>query len=237
MFGPSLSTSEMDRPWSGAVEGVAAVVNAVSLYLESRSVSIGEIHVHAARRVAEAAQEHAVARLVHLSGIGSDPRSSSPYIQARGVGEVAVRDAFPAVAVVRPSAMFGHGEGLITAFVNVTRLPVDDVAEAAARLVTGDADREPIYERGGPDVITYRELVELTLRATSRRRPRVPVPFAVWEAIAAGARMLTSPPITEGQVALMKKDNVASPDLPGFGSLGMEPRSLGAELDRRIGHS
>ena len=49
--------------------------------------------------------------------------------------------------------------------------------------------------------------------------------------------MLTSPPITEGQVALTKKDNVASPDLPGFGSLGIEPRSLGAELDRRIGHS
>ena len=72
--------------------------------------------------------------------------------------------------------------------------------------------------------------------AGSRPRPLVPVPFAVWEAMAAGARLLPSPPITEGQVALMKKDNVASPDLPGLGALGINPHPLGAELDRRTDH-
>lgn len=231
-----------------AVEGAAAVVNAVSLYHESRSVSFDEIHVDAARRVAEAARKHGVARLVHLSGIGSDHRSSSPYIRARGAGEVAVRDAFPAVAMVRPSAMFGPDEGLLTALLNVTRSPVvplfghgvtrlqpvfvGDVAEAAARLVTDDAHPEATYEFGGPDVLTYRELVELTLRATGRRRLLVPVPFAVWKAMAAGGQLLQSPPITEGMVALMTRDNVASPDLPGLGTLGIEPRSLGAEFDR-----
>ena len=149
--------------------------------------------------------------------------------------------------------MFGPSEGLISALLNVTRLPVvplfgqggtrlqpvfvGDVAEAAARLVTGNAHPEPIYEFGGPDIITYRELVELTLHATGRRRPLVPVPFAVWKAMAAGARLLPSPPITEGQVALMTRDNVASPDLPGLGTLGIEPRSLQAELDRRIRRS
>ena len=234
-----------------AVEGAAAVVNAVSLYRESGDVSFSDIHVDAARRVAEAAREHGVARLVHLSGIGSDPGSSSPYIRARGEGEVAVRDAYAAVTVLRPSAMFGPGDPLITALLHVTRLPVvplfgrgdtrlqpvfvGDVAEATARLVTGSADPEPIYELGGANVMTYRELVELTLRATGRRRPLVPVPFAAWEAIAAGARILPSPPISEGQVALMKKDNVADPDLPGLGTLGIEPRPLGSELDRRTG--
>lgn len=235
-----------------AVEGAAAVVNAVSLYRESRNVSFSEIHVEAARRVAEGAREHDVARLVHLSGIGSDPASSSPYIRARGEGELAVRDAFAAATLFRPSAMFGPDDPLITALLHVTRFPVvplfghgntrlqpvfvGDVAEATARLVTGNAAPEPIYELGGPDVIIYRELVELTLRAAGRRRPLFPVPFAVWDAIAAAARLLPSPPITEGQVALMKKDNVASPDLPGFGNLGIEPRPLRAELDRRTGH-
>ncbi len=232
-----------------ALEGAAALVNAVSLYLESRSVSFGEIHVDAARRVAAAAQEHGVTRLVHLSGIGADAGSTSPYIRARGAGEFAVRNAFPTASVVRPSAMFGPSEGLITALLNVTRLPVvplfgrggtrlqpvfvGDVAEAVARLVTGNAHPEATYEFGGPDVLTYRELVELTLRATGRRRPLVPVPFAVWKAMAAGARLLPSPPITDGQVALMTRDNVASPDLPGLSALEIEPRSLGAEYDRR----
>jgi NADH dehydrogenase len=234
-----------------AAEGAVAVVNAVSLYREGRDVSFREIHVDAARRVAEAVRARGVARLVHLSGIGSDPASSSPYIRARGDGEVAVRDGFAAATLLRPSAMFGPDDPLITALLHVTRLPavplfghghtrlqpvfVGDVAEAAARLATGDGAPEPIYEFGGPDVITYRELVELTLRATGRRRPLVPVPFAVWEAIAAGARLLPSPPITEGQVALMRKDNVASLDLPGLGTLGIEPRPLGIELDQRTG--
>jgi uncharacterized protein YbjT (DUF2867 family) len=234
-----------------AVEGAAAVVNAVSLYHESRDVSFSQIHVDAARRVAAAVREHDVPRLVHLSGIGSNPDSSSPYVRARGQGELAVRDAFAAATLLRPSAMFGPDDPLITALLKATRLPmvplfghgdtrlqpvfVGDVAEAAARLVTSDADPQPTYEFGGPDVLTYRELVELTLRATARRRPLVPVPFAVWEAMAAGARLLPSPPITEGQVALMKKDNLASPDLPGLGALGIEPCPLGAELNRRAG--
>jgi uncharacterized protein YbjT (DUF2867 family) len=239
------------RAVARAVEGAAAVVNAVSLYRESRNVSFSEIHVDAARRVAESAREHNVPRLVHLSGIGSDPGSSSPYIRARGEGEVAVRDAFTAATLFRPSAMFGPDDPLITALLHVTRLPVvplfghgntrlqpvfvGDVAEAAARLVTGHAYPEPIYELGGPDVFTYRELVGLTLRATGRRRPLVPVPFAVWEAMAAGAQLLASPPITEEQVALMKKDNVANGDLPGLGTLGIEPRQLEAELKQRTG--
>ena len=198
-----------------AIAGAAAVVNAVSLYRESRNVGFSDIHVDAARRVAEAAREHGVARLVHLSGIGSDPGSSSPYIRARGEGEVAVRDAFTAVTILRPSAMFGPDDPLITALLKVTRLPivplfgggdtrlqpvfVGDVAEASARLVAGDAEPEPTYEFGGSDILTYRELVELTLRATGRRRPVVPVPFAVWEAMAAGAQFLPTSPITEGQ--------------------------------------
>ena len=94
-----------------AVEGAGAVINAVSLYRESSSVSFGEIHVDAARRVAEAAQEHGVARLVHLSGIGSDPRSSSPYIRARGAGEIAVRDTFPPWRWFAPARCLAPAKG------------------------------------------------------------------------------------------------------------------------------
>jgi NADH dehydrogenase len=65
----------------------------------------------------------------------------------------------------------------------------------------------------------------------------VPVPFAGWDALAAMARLLPSPPITEGQVALMRRDNVANPALPGLAALGVEPVSLRAELDRRLGRA
>jgi NADH dehydrogenase len=149
--------------------------------------------------------------------------------------------------------MFGADDALLTTLIEVTRLPavplfgrgdtrlqpvsVEDVAEAASRVLLEMPEPAPLYELGGPDVLTYRELVRLVLRATGRRRPLVRVPFAGWDALAAVAGLLPSPPITEGQVALMRRDNVANPALPGLAAFGIEPVSLQAELDHRLGGS
>lgn len=239
-----------DAAVAAAVEGAGGILNAVSLYAETRAVSFADIHVDGARRVADAARRHGAERLVHLSGIGSDPGSPSPYIRSRGEGEHMVRAAFPAATLFRPSAMFGPDDALLTALLDITRMPaiplfgrgtvrlqpvhVGDVAEAAARVLTGEPAPAPLYELGGPDAFSYRALVGTVLRATGRRRPLVPVPFAAWDALAAGSSLLPSPPITEGQVALMRKDNLADPALPGLAALGIGPRPLADELERRL---
>ena len=234
-----------------ALGGADAAVNAVSLYVESRDATYQAIHVDGAGQLARAAAEAGLHRLVHISGIGSDARSTSAYIRARGEGEDAVRAGFAGATILRPSVMFGPDDAFLTTLVGlVQRLPVvplfgdgstwlqpvhvDDVAAAVAIVLTASDPPGPAYELGGPEVLSYRALLERVMRHIGRRRPLLPVPFPLWDALAAACRLLPSPPLTEGQAALMRQDNVASPGLPGFGALGIDPAPIEAELRRRV---
>jgi NADH dehydrogenase len=232
-----------------AIRGAGAVANAVALYVEHGGATFRTVHFDSARRVAEVAAAEGAARLLHISGIGSDPKAASPYVRFRGLGEVAVREAFPEATVFRPSVIVGAGDAFLTTLSRLVRhvpvLPlfgtggtrlqpaaVGDVAEAAATALVGPDRRPGVHELGGPQVQTYRELVELVVRHYSRRSLLLPVPFLVWEGLAAASRILPAPPLTEGQVALMKRDNVADPALPGLESLGVTPTPV-AEVLRR----
>ena len=232
-----------------AIRGAGAVANAVALYVERGGATFRTVHLDGARRVAEVAAAEGAARLLHISGIGSDPNAASPYVRFRGLGEVAVREAFPGATVFRPSVMVGAGDAFLTTLSRLVRrvpvLPlfgaggtrlqpayVGDVAEAAATALAGPDRRPGVHELGGPQVQTYRELVELVMRHYGRRRLLLPVPFPVWEGLAAASRVLPAPPLTEGQVALMKRDNVADPALPGLETLGVTPTPV-AEVLRR----
>jgi NADH dehydrogenase len=234
-----------------ALDGADAAVNAVSLYVERRDATYQAIHVEGAGRLARAAAEAGIDRLVHISGIGSDARSTSAYIRARGEGEDAVRADFPRAKILRPSVMFGPDDAFLTTLVSlVQRLPVvplfgagstrlqpvhvQDVATAVMILSTGPDPSAPTYDLGGPEVLSYRALLERIMRHIGRRRSLLPVPFPLWDALAAACRVLPSPPLTEGQVALMRQDNVAGPGLPGFGALGIDPAPIEAELRRRV---
>jgi NADH dehydrogenase len=233
-----------------ALDGADAAVNAVSLYVESRDATYHAIHVDGAGYLARAAAEAGPHRLVHISGIGSDSRSTSAYIRARGQGEDAVRAGFPGATILRPSVMFGPDDVFLTTLIAlVQRLPivplfgdgstrlqpvhVEDVATAVAILLTASDSPAPIYELGGPEILSYRALLEHVMRHLGRRRPLLPVPFPLWDALAAACRLLPSPPLTEGQVALMRQDNAADPGLPGFGVLRIGPAPIEAELRRR----
>lgn len=239
------------RSVQAALDGADAAVNAVSLYVESRDASYRSVHVEGAGRLARAAAEAGVDRLVHISGIGSDARSTSAYIRARGEGEDAVRADFPGATILRPSVMFGPDDAFLTTLVGlVLRLPVvplfgdgstrlqpvhvDDVAAAVAIVLAASDPPGPAYELGGPEVLSYRALLERVMRHIGRRRPLLPVPFPLWDALAAACRLLPTPPLTEGQVALIRQDNVANPGLPGFAALGIDPTPIATELRRRV---
>ncbi len=231
-----------DRSVIAAVAGVEAVVNAVSFYVESGHQTFRSVHVTAAARVARLAREAGVERLIHVSGIGSDAGSSSPYIRSRGEGEMVVREAFPSVALIRPSVMFGRGDAFVTPVARMLRrLPifplfgrgqtqlqpahVEDVAEAIAR-ASQTAQPRMYYELGGPGIYTYRALLQMLARHLGRKPILVPIPFGLWFALAYIAEMLPQPPITRNQVELMQIDSVASPGAPGFDDLQISPTSL-----------
>lgn len=228
-----------------ALSGAWGAVNAVSLYHERGNATFQAIHVAAAGRLAAAARRKGVERLVHLSGIGADPAARSPYVRSRGAGERAVLDAFETASIFRPSALFGGGAGLLDSLATVVRraplvplfgrgetrlqpVHVEDVAEAARIVLLDRRAPRPLLGLGGPEILSYRRLLERTMEAVGRRRPMLPLPFALWHALAALLKPLPGPPVTEGMVALMREDNVVPDDLPDLESLAIVPRSLAA---------
>ena len=231
---------------AAAVAGAYGVVNALSLYIERGScVAFRVVHVEAAARVARLAREAGVGRLVHVSGIGADPASSSDYIRARGEGEIVVQEAFPRATLVRPSAMFGPDDYFLTTLARLhqglpiypvfgmgrTRLQpvhVDDVAEAIVRIFPRSAAAgHSCYEFGGPRSYIYMELLRSVAgRIGTRPAWLLPPPFALWQAVALLSEFVPGAPLTRSQVALMRRDNVASPELPGLRDLHVVPTAL-----------
>ena len=161
-------------------------------------------------------------------------------VHVEGARTVA-REAFPGCVVVRPGAMFGRGDALFAGLADIVRvLPVvpligggrtrvqpvyvEDVAEAIARVLAGSPGLT--YELAGPGVYSLRELVEFVLRLIGKRRLLVPVPFVVAEVQARLFELLPSPPLTTGQVDLLRRDSLASGELPGLSELGIRGKAV-----------
>ena len=236
-----------ERSVEAAVEGADGVVNAISLYVEHDRNTFHSVHVEAAARIAAVARRAGTKRLVHLSGIGADAASASPYIRNRGEGEAAVQAAFPGAVIIRPAVMFGPDDAFLTTILGLLRtLPayplfgdgrtrlqpvyVDDVAAAIAQILRQTQRPYPVYELAGPRVYSYEELLRTIARTAGLRPVLVPIPFVVWDAVAGLAKFLPRPPLTRNQVELMQIDTTASDGRPGFGLLGISLRSLEEEL-------
>ena len=228
---------------AAAVSGASTVVNAVSLYSEHGDVTFERVHVAAASRLAEAAKNAGAERYIHMSGIGSDSRSKSRYIRARGQGEEAIDAAFPGATVVRSAVMTGSDDAFLTTITKLVRiLPayplfgngntrlqpafVEDVAEAVARLAQGAGASARLFELGGPRVYSYRDLILEVARLLDVGTRLVPVPFPAWYALATVCEYVPGAPLTRNQVELMQIDNVANAERPGFRELGIEPCSI-----------
>src|SRR5580693_6813369 len=243
-----------ERSVEDAVAGADGVVNAVSLYVEHGSDTFHSVHVEAAARIASVARRVGAKRLVHLSGIGADAASPSPYIRSRGEGEAAVQAAFPGVVIIRPAVMFASDDGFLTTILKLLRgLPAypifgdgrtrlqpayaDDVAAAIAQVLRQSKWPSPVYELAGPRVYSYEQVVRTIARNAGLRPMLMRTPFGLWDALAHVAEILPHPPLTRNQVELMQIDTTASDNLPGFHVLGISPRSLEEELEAMLKQS
>jgi uncharacterized protein YbjT (DUF2867 family) len=243
-----------ERSVEAAVAGADGVVNAISLYVEHGGDTFHSVHVEAAARIATVARRAGAKRFVHLSGIGADPASPSPYIRNRGEGEAAVQAAFPGAVVVRPAVMFAADDAFLTTILGLLRtLPayplfgdgrtrlqpvhVDDVGAAIAQVLRQTQRPYPIYELAGPRIYSYEELLRTIARTAGLRPVLVRTPFALWDAMASLAEILPHPPLTRNQVELMQIDTTASDGRPGFDLLGISPRPLEEELKAMLKHT
>ncbi len=229
-----------------ALQDATGVVNAVSLYTESRQLRFESLHVDAAAQLARLAHREGIGTLIQLSGIGADPASGSPYIRSRGRGEAAVIEAFPKAVILRPSVMFGPHDRFLSTLERLTRLRalplfgkgdtllqpvhVRDVARACHRLLNATTTKRRLFELGGADVLRYRDILDLVAAHLGRDPLMVPVPFRLWQLAALLGSGLSNPPLTRDQVALMRRHNVADPSLGTLADLGITPRSLRESL-------
>lgn len=236
-----------------ALKGAKAAVNCVGILNEVGRNGFDAVQAEGPARIARLSAEEGVSWLVHVSAIGADAASDSAYARSKAQGEAAVQARFPAAVILRPSIIFGPEDKFFNRFAAMARLGpvlpvvgehtrfqpvyVDDVAQAAAMAAQGQVPAG-IYELGGPDVRSFRDLMEMMLGEIRRKRLIVNVPFTTAARIgraldavqAFTAGLITNRMLTLDQVANLQRDNVVSSGAKGFADLGIAPTPMDAVL-------
>ncbi len=234
---------------AAALKGANAAVNLVGVLHESGKRTFQALHVDGARNVAEACKAAGIARLVQISAIGADANSASAYARSKAEGEAAVRAVLPEAVIVRPSIVFGAGDGFLNRFASLavmapalpligggeTKLQpvyVGDVAEAIARATTRAEAAGRTFELGGPAVWTFGDVLKYIVRETKRERPLVPLPFGPARIIGSLLQITAgfgiTPLLTKDQVVSLESDNVVAPGAEGLEALGVEATGMEA---------
>ncbi|QIG48638.1 complex I NDUFA9 subunit family protein [Nordella sp. HKS 07] len=230
-------------------EGAQAVINLTGVLYSAGAQSFDAIHVFGAEATARAAKAAKAKLFIQMSAIGADAGSTSDYAKSKAEGEARARANFQGAIVLRPSIVFGPEDQFFNRFAAMARfspaLPligggetkfqpvfVGDIARAVTRLIDANVASGKTYELGGPEVQSFRSLIDFTLETIGRKRLLVPVPWSVARVQGMIMGLLPKPLLTSDQVELLKHDNVVSPEAIEEGrtlqGLGITPRGIEA---------
>jgi uncharacterized protein YbjT (DUF2867 family) len=249
---PVLCNIRDDASVAQVMQGADAVINCVGILACNGKNTFEAVQADGATRVARLAAEQGIAKMVHISAIGADANSESDYSQTKAQGEAGVLAHMPDAIILRPSVVFGTEDEFFNRFAGMTRmgpvLPlvgaetkfqpvhVDDVAKATELAVTTDV-AAGVYELGGPDVASLRDLMGTMLGIIRRRRLVLNMPFFAARIMAfcfeMGGKLtfgIAPALVTRDQVKNLAIDNVVADDSKGFADLGIEPAAMGAIL-------
>lgn len=239
-----------------AAEGADAVVNAVGILYQTGRQTFVAVQAEGAGNVARAAKAAGAQALVHISAVGADARSPALYAQSKAAGESNVLKVFADAVILRPSIVFGPEDDFFNRFAALARIapalpligggktrfqPVfaGDVAKAVIAAIEGRAKAGEVYELGGPEIMTFRQVLERILEYCGRRRLLVPVPFWAAKFKAAFLQLLPSPLLTVDQVRLLESDNVVSVRAKAtrhtLEGIGIDPVPVGAVVPEYLG--
>jgi NADH dehydrogenase len=231
---------------AAALAGSDAVVNLCGILFQSGQ-SFEDVQGNGAGNIAEAAAAAGVRALVHLSAIGADKDSEAVYAQTKAQGEARMREAFPAATILRPSIVFGPEDDFFNRFAAMARMSpvlplvgggktrfqpvfVGDVAAAIVTALDSETAQGKTYELGGPTVYSFKQLLQIVLAETGRKRLLAPLPFGIAAFQAFFLQMLPKPPLTPDQVRLLKTDNIVADGANTLADLGITANSVEAEV-------
>ncbi len=241
-----------DASVQAAMSSADAVVNCVGTFDAGGKNNFEAVQHEGAARIARLAKAAGITRMVHISAIGADPEGASRYAKSKAAGEAAVLEHQPDAVILRPSVVFGAEDQFFNRFSAMARLSpvlplfgggtrfqpvyVDDIAQAAVMGVLGTAPGG-VYELGGPEVATFRALMQKMLHVIRRRRLVMNLPFWLGSIIASvsdiGAKItggLVQGPVTGDQLLSLRVDNVVAEGANGLADLGITPTALEVEL-------
>ena len=249
---PVLCNIRDDASVASVMAGAEAVVNCVGTFDKGGKNNFEAVQAQGATRIARLAKASGINAMVHISSIGADLEAASTYAQTKAKGETGVLEHMPNAVILRPSVVFGPEDEFFNRFARMTRLGpilpvvgantrfqpayVDDIAYAAELALTGAAD-PGIYELGGPDAKTFRELMQIMLEEIRRKRLVLNIPF--WAASVMGFAFdlgntlsggLLPAVVTQDQVRSLRSDNVVGEDAKGFEVFGIAPTTMEAVL-------
>ncbi len=210
-----------------AMRGADRVINLVGILHESGPQKFTRVQAEGAAAIARAAAAAGVRKLVHVSAIGANAASPSLYARSKAAGEAAVREHFSTATIIRPSVVFGPEDDFFNRFAGLARLLpalpliggghtkfqpvyVTDVADAIVRALDDPSADGKTYELGGPHIYTMKQIMELVLEQTGRRRFLLPLPFFAARLQAALLQLLPRPLLTVDQVRLLEVDNIVA---------------------------
>ncbi|WP_170765447.1 complex I NDUFA9 subunit family protein [Ruegeria lacuscaerulensis] len=250
---PILCNIRDDASVAAAMHGADAVVNCVGVLNELGKNEFDTVQAEGAGRIARLAAKQGIARMVHISAISADANSDSEYSRTKAHGEAGVLAHMPNAVILRPSIIFGTEDQFFNRFAGMTRmgpfLPlvgaetrfqpvyVDDVAKAAVQGVLGQAEAG-VYELGGPEVKTFRALMQQMLEVIHRRRIILGMPFFAARIMAGvldivkfvSFQLFPNHILTRDQLKNLRRDNVVTEGARGFAELGIEPATLESVL-------
>ncbi len=245
-----------DEAVARVCQGADHVVNLVGILMEGSKQTFDAIQHEGAASVARAAAQVG-AGVTFVSAIGADEDSASAYARAKARGEQAVLNAVPDAVILRPSIIFGPEDSFFNRFAEMSRfspaLPliaggdtkfqpvyVADVAEVVARSVAGELQGGTVYELGGPEVFTFKELMEIVLDQVDRKRLLLTLPKPIASMMGAVGDLIPFglAPITSDQVKQLDNDNIVSDEAKSDGrtleGLGIAPHTIRAVIPSYI---
>jgi NADH dehydrogenase len=215
---------------SAALAGADALVIALAFRNSPMEIAAAGPDVRARRRrgterLVAAAREASVGRVVYLSGAGAAPNARRHWFRAKWRAEEAVRNSGLTWTIIRPTWIFGPRDVSLNRFLGFARnLPfvpltntgrqrlapvfIDDVARLAADSVADAAAANQVFELGGPEAMSMREIVARALRVARIGRPVLPGPTLLLKLGAWPLRLLPEPPLTPDAVDFVNQPAV-----------------------------